>query len=133
MHWKFHLREGVKWHKGYGEVTSEDVVFSIRKAMNHSQFSPQYKKAIKINPVLVESHFNLGKLYNKLNLNDEAEKQFLKITKINPGYADAYKSLGYLYYNKMNNKPKAKEYFQQYLTIKPSASDANVIKSLIEK
>jgi len=46
LHWKFHLREGVKWHKGYGEVTSEDVVFSIRKAMNHSQFSPQYKKAI---------------------------------------------------------------------------------------
>lgn len=47
LRWKFHLRKGVKWHKGYGEVTSDDVVFSLRKAMNHSMVSPQYKKAIK--------------------------------------------------------------------------------------
>lgn len=44
--WKFYLREGVQWHKGYGEVTSEDVVFSLKKAMNHSMYSPQYKKSI---------------------------------------------------------------------------------------
>ncbi|MVA26577.1 ABC transporter substrate-binding protein [Agrobacterium vitis] len=31
--WTFHLRSGVKWQKGYGEVTAADVVFSIQKAM----------------------------------------------------------------------------------------------------
>ena len=26
--WIFHLRKGVKWHKGYGELTAEDVKFN---------------------------------------------------------------------------------------------------------
>lgn len=32
--WTFHLRHGVKWHKGKGEVTADDVVYSLKKAMN---------------------------------------------------------------------------------------------------
>jgi len=27
----FHLRRGVQWHRGYGEVTSDDVVFTIQR------------------------------------------------------------------------------------------------------
>src|SRR5690606_4061986 len=27
----FHLRRGVQWHHGYGEFTSEDVVFSLNR------------------------------------------------------------------------------------------------------
>jgi len=27
----FHLRKGVQWHKGYGEFTSDDVLFTIRR------------------------------------------------------------------------------------------------------
>ncbi len=32
--WVFQLREGVQFHKGYGEMTSEDVVHSFQRAMN---------------------------------------------------------------------------------------------------
>jgi peptide/nickel transport system substrate-binding protein len=32
--WTFHLRRGVKWHWGYGELTSEDVVFSFNRLKN---------------------------------------------------------------------------------------------------
>ena len=31
--WTFQLREGVKFHKDYGEMTSEDVVYSFERAM----------------------------------------------------------------------------------------------------
>ena len=31
--WKFKLREGVQFHRGYGEMTSEDVVFSYKRAI----------------------------------------------------------------------------------------------------
>lgn len=29
--WTFHLRKGVQWHRGYGELTSEDVVYSLNR------------------------------------------------------------------------------------------------------
>lgn len=32
--WTFHLREGVQFHHDFGEMTSEDVVFSLKKAAN---------------------------------------------------------------------------------------------------
>ena len=32
--WTFHLKKGVKWHKGYGEVTAQDVKFSFKRVKN---------------------------------------------------------------------------------------------------
>ncbi len=32
--WTFHLRPGVKWHKGYGEVSAEDVKFSFERQID---------------------------------------------------------------------------------------------------
>ncbi|MBB3950751.1 ABC transporter substrate-binding protein [Aureimonas jatrophae] len=32
--WTFQLRPGVQFHKGYGEMTSDDVVYSFKRAMN---------------------------------------------------------------------------------------------------
>ena len=37
--WTFQLREGVQFHKGYGECTSEDVVFSLDRARDPKQGS----------------------------------------------------------------------------------------------
>jgi peptide/nickel transport system substrate-binding protein len=30
--WTFHLRHGVQWQAGFGEVTADDIVFSLKKA-----------------------------------------------------------------------------------------------------
>ena len=42
--WTFKLREGVQWHHGYGEVTADDVVFSLLKSADpdRSAFSSDY-------------------------------------------------------------------------------------------
>ncbi|MBO9112417.1 MULTISPECIES: ABC transporter substrate-binding protein [Rhizobium/Agrobacterium group] len=32
--WTYKLRQGIKFHKGYGELTSEDVVFSFRRHLD---------------------------------------------------------------------------------------------------
>ncbi len=40
--WTFYLRKGVQFHNGFGELTSEDVVFSIKRAAD-KQLSSAYK------------------------------------------------------------------------------------------
>jgi peptide/nickel transport system substrate-binding protein len=46
--WTFHLRKGVKWHEGYGEVTSEDVKFTIERVLNKDVGSPWRKDIVGI-------------------------------------------------------------------------------------
>ena len=44
LEWTFNLRRGVQCHHGYGELTSEDVVYSINRAANkdRSSFSSDF-------------------------------------------------------------------------------------------
>ncbi len=35
--WTFHLRHGVKFHGDYGELTADDVVFSLKKSADHTR------------------------------------------------------------------------------------------------
>jgi peptide/nickel transport system substrate-binding protein len=48
--WTFYLRKGVKFHKGYGEMTAEDVKFSLEKAANKatSGFAGDYAALAKV-------------------------------------------------------------------------------------
>ncbi len=51
--WTFKLREGVQWHHGYGEVTAEDVVFSLEKSGDptRSAFASDYAAFEKVEAV----------------------------------------------------------------------------------
>ncbi|OGP87583.1 MAG: hypothetical protein A2157_13700 [Deltaproteobacteria bacterium RBG_16_47_11] len=51
--WTFYLRKGVKFHKGYGELTSEDVKFSLEKAANKatSGFAGDYTALGKVEAI----------------------------------------------------------------------------------
>ena len=48
--WTFYLRKGVRFHKGYGEFTAEDVKFSLEKAANKSTsgFAADYAALSKV-------------------------------------------------------------------------------------
>jgi len=48
--WTFYLRKGVKFHKGYGELTAEDVKFSLEKAADkaRSGFAGDYAALGKV-------------------------------------------------------------------------------------
>lgn len=51
--WTFHLRKGVQFHGGYGEVTADDVVYSLRRGGNPktSAFSTDFAVFDKIEAV----------------------------------------------------------------------------------
>jgi peptide/nickel transport system substrate-binding protein len=45
--WTFHLRHGVQWHKGFGEFTADDVVFTIKRMADPktgSQYSANFRQ-----------------------------------------------------------------------------------------
>jgi len=45
--WTFHLRHGVQWHKGFGEFTSDDVAFTIKRMADPktgSQYSANFRQ-----------------------------------------------------------------------------------------
>src|ERR1700722_2405449 len=49
--WTFHLRHGVQWHKGFGEVTSDDVAFTIRRMADPktgSQYSAHFRDIARV-------------------------------------------------------------------------------------
>lgn len=51
--WTFYLRQGVQFHKGYGELTAEDVVYSLERAKDpeRSAFSSDFVIFNKIEAV----------------------------------------------------------------------------------
>jgi len=51
--WTFTLRKGVKFHRGFGELTAEDVVFSLTRAGDpkSSSFSADYASFAKVEAV----------------------------------------------------------------------------------
>src|SRR4030067_1765464 len=51
--WTFYLRKGVKFHKGYGEWTAEDVKFSLEKAAKKttSSFAADYAALDKVEAI----------------------------------------------------------------------------------
>jgi peptide/nickel transport system substrate-binding protein len=49
--WTFHLRHGVQWQKGYGEFTSDDVAFTIRRMSDPktgSQYSANFRQIASV-------------------------------------------------------------------------------------
>jgi peptide/nickel transport system substrate-binding protein len=51
--WTFFLRKGVEFHKGYGELTAEDVKFSLEKAADKtaSSFAADYAALDKVEAI----------------------------------------------------------------------------------
>ena len=51
--WTFHLRRGVQWHWGYGEFTSEDVVYSIKRVRESdmSAYRQQYENIKEVKAI----------------------------------------------------------------------------------
>ncbi len=48
--WTFKLRQGVQFHKGYGEMTSDDVVHSFKRAMASGPSTANYVNIADVKP-----------------------------------------------------------------------------------
>ena len=101
---------------------------SIQK--KYGEAAKEYEESLKLDPLLVQAHNNLGIMYALLSKYDKAEKKFKEASKLDPLNGKAYLNLGNLYYYKQNNGLKAKHEYEEALKRDPSLESAQ--KNLAE-
>ena len=92
------------------------------------------RKAIKIKPDFVKTHYNLGNLLKKLGDLKEAEKSYLKAIEIKPDFANAHLNLGNLLKN-CGQLKEAELSLRKAIKINPDFAEAhtnlgNILKDL---
>jgi len=73
--------------------------------------------------------FNLGANASNQDRYDHARTCYLKAVSLDPTFGDAIRELGYLEI-RAGDQPRALEYFDRYLELKPDAADAGQIQAL---
>jgi len=61
----FYLRKGVQWHKGFGELTSEDVKFSIERVMDPKLGSPFRKQFDNVKEIKTPDKYTVQLILGK--------------------------------------------------------------------
>jgi len=108
--WTFTLRKGVKFHRGFGELTADDVVFSLNRAADSkaSSFSSDYASFAKVealDPLTVRitlkapvpsllglvANFHGGNIVSKKAVEQLGEDFKLKAVGTGPFMVDEYK------------------------------------------
>ena len=92
-----------------------------------------YKKAININSIYVDAHYNLGHLYEDIGRQQDALEAYEKALSINPAHKDSYYKLGHLY-QELGQAQKAVMAYSQIIRSNPSDEDGylNLIKTYSE-
>ena len=91
--------------------------------------------AIEVTYQCYAAHFMLGELYRQRAQENDVEnalRAYEKAARCNPAYANAYRGLGQIYYKK-NQKEKARQAFENYLTLNPDAEDAPYIRYYLKQ
>ena len=103
--------------------------FNLNK-MNEAE--PLFVNAAYLNGFSVVPHYYLGLIYSVRNDADVAQKAFEKVRELDGGksYPVIHKYLGRIYLHKQMNKAAVAE-FEAYLSMLPTAKDAEVIRKEI--
>ena len=92
----FHYHEAIRIDSNYLVCLNNlGSVYSILKR-NYKQAIYYSNRAVKINPLYLEAHFNLAFSYDALNDYNSALYHYLEVIKINSNYENAYIKLGLL-------------------------------------
>jgi tetratricopeptide (TPR) repeat protein len=92
---------------------------NLEKALFH------YKAALKIKPGYAAALYNMGNIYEKKDLTDEAIRYYLKALQINPDYFGALNNLGLIFYNQ-GDYDRAVLYFKRALKTESKKADARI-------
>lgn len=105
----------------------------ILEKSNINQAIVAYKRAIELNPQLVDAYNNLGNLYLALNEVEEAQTTFQEAINTNPYHFGAYFNLGNLFFQKYQNIDDAIFYYEKSSELNPNNIEISDNLSLVKK
>lgn len=91
-----------------------------------------FRKAVELDPHLIEAVNSLGAMYALLDLEEKAIAIYQKTIEENPANADLYFNLGFVYFRSDKMK-KTREYWNKTLEINPEHVDAKRGLALLKK
>ena len=91
-----------------------------------------FSRALEIQPDNSQVYYNLGIIYYKNDKTDDAVRSFEKARELNPKFTSTYYQLG-LALIKKGDFAKAIEAFEIFLSLEPSAPEAEPTKKMIEE
>jgi len=89
-----------------------------------------YQKTIEINPRAVGAHINLGTIYYKLHLLEEAETCYRAALSIDPGYGLVHFNLGNVY-DESKVWEKARHHYEEAIRLDPQYPDPHYNLALL--
>ncbi len=99
------------------------------------EFPRQFADLARQNKRLIEQtadmHYNSGVFYAKHTEFKRAIKEFEKVLDLKPTDPPTLYNLGYIYAEHLIDRPKAMEYFKNYLTYAPDAHDADWVRKYL--
>lgn len=99
------------------------------------EFPKRFTDLARQNKRLIEQtadmHYNQGVFYAKNKEFKRAIKEFEQVLDLKPKDPQANYNLGYIYAEHLVDRPKAVQYFKDYLTYAPDAQDADWVKRYI--
>lgn len=96
----FHLRKGVQFHKGYGEMTAEDVKFSFERILDPALKSPEKGQWEQLDHVEVVDAYTA-----KLIFKDQVVNLFTSVLPMNTGYIVSKKAVESMGHEKFGKDP----------------------------
>lgn len=104
-------------------------------AEQSQEFPKRFTDLARQNKRLIEQtadmHYNQGVFYAKNKEFKRAVKEFEQVLDLKPKDPQANYNLGYIYAEHLVDRPKAIQYFKDYLTYAPDAQDADWVRRYI--
>jgi tetratricopeptide (TPR) repeat protein len=79
----------------------------------------------------LDMHYNMAVIYAKEGRVRDAEDEYLKALRLDPTDADIHYNLGILYDQDLKKTRKAAMHYRRYITLSPSSTDVDEVKSWI--
>lgn len=115
----------------YESLKKETRIFAEQTQEFPKHFTDLARQNKRLIEQTADMHYNSGVFYAKHTEFKRAIKEFEKVLDLKPTDPSTLYNLGYIYAEHLVDRPKAMEYFKNYLTYAPDAHDADWVRKYL--